>query len=85
MSGVCMPERIRMKIGMASYIQRVGDKDYLKRRSRIESVPLRKLVKLNRMVGRSWRLIQEGKDFFLELEALTWEEEEKAVKKGAYP
>jgi len=80
-----MPERIRMKIGMASYIQRVGEKDYLKRRSRIESVPLRKLVKLNRMGGRSWRLLQEGKDFFLILEALTWEEEEKAVKKGAYP
>jgi len=70
-----MPERIRMKIGMASYIQRVGEKDYLKRRSRIESVPMRKLVKLNRMGGRSWRLLQEGRDFFLILEALTWEEE----------
>jgi len=80
-----MPERIKMKIGMASYIQRVGEKDYLKRRSRIESVPMRKLVKLNRMGGRTWRLLQEGKDFFLILEALTWEEEEKAVKKGAYP
>jgi len=80
-----MPERIKMKIGMASYIQRIGEKDYLKRRSRIESVPLRKLVKLNRMGGRTWRLLQEGKDFFLILEALTWEEEEKAVKKGAYP
>jgi len=80
-----MPERIKMKIGMASYIQRIGEKDYLKRRSRIESVPLRKLVKLNRMGGRTWRLLQEGKDFFLILEALTWEEEEKAVKKGAFP
>jgi len=80
-----MPERIKMKIGMASYIQRVGEKDYLKRRSRIESVPMRKLVKLNRMGGRTWRLLQEGRDFFLILEALTWEEEEKAVKKGAYP
>jgi len=74
-----MPERIRMKIGMASYIQRVGEKDYLKRRSRIESVPLRKLVKLNRMGGRRWSLVQEGRDFFLILEALTWEEEEKAT------
>jgi len=80
-----MPERIKMKIGMASYIQRVGEKDYLKRRSRIESVPLHKLVKLNRMGGRSWRLLQEGKDFFLILEALTWEEEEKAIKKETYP
>jgi len=80
-----MPERIKMKIGMASYIQRVGEKDYLKRRSRIESVPLRKLVKLNRMGGRTWRLLQEGKDFFLILEALTWEEEEKAIKKEQYP
>jgi len=83
--GFFMPERIKMKIGMASYIQRVGEKDYLKRRSRIESVPMRKLVKLNRMGGRTWRLLQEGRDFFLILEALTWEEEEKAVKKGAYP
>lgn len=80
-----MPERIRMKIGMASYIQRVGEKDYLKRRSRIESVPMRKLVKLNRMGGRRWRLVQEGRDFFLILEALTWEEEEKAAQKGTYP
>jgi hypothetical protein len=80
-----MPERIRMKIGMASYIQRVGEKDYLKRRSRIESVPLRKLVKLNRMGGRTWRLLQEGKDFFIILEALTWEEEEKAIQKEKYP
>ena len=80
-----MPERIKMKIGMASYIQRIGEKDYLKRRSRIESVPLRKLAKLNRMVGRTWRLLQEGKDFFLILEALTWEEEEKAIKKETYP
>ena len=80
-----MPEKIKLKIGMASYIQRIGEKDYLKRRSRIESVPMRKLVKLNRMGGRTWRLLQEGKDFFLILEALTWEEEEKATKKGAYP
>lgn len=80
-----MPEKIRMRIGRAGYIQRVGEKDYLKMRSRIESVPLRKLVKLNRMGRRTWRLLQEGKDFFLELEALTWEEEEKAIKKGAYP
>lgn len=79
-----MPEKIRMKIGMASYIQRVGDKDYLKRRSRIESVPMRKLVKLNHMSGRRWSLVQEGRDFFLELEALSWEEEEKAIKKGTY-
>jgi len=83
--GFFVPERIRMKIGRASYIQRVGEKDYLKSRSRIESVPLRKLVKLNRMGGRSWRLLQEGKDFFLVLEALTWEEEEKAIKKDTYP
>ena len=74
-----------MKIGMASYIQRIGEKDYLKRRSRIESVPMRKLVKLNRMGGRTWRLLQEGKDFFLILEALTWEEEEKDIQKGKYP
>jgi len=80
-----MPEKIKMKIGMASYIQRVGEKDYLKRRSRIESVPLRKLVKLNRMSGRTWRLLQEGKDFFLILEALTWEEEEEAARKAKYP
>jgi hypothetical protein len=37
------------------------------------------------MGGRTWRLLQEGKDFFLELEALTWEEEEKAVQKEKYP
>jgi len=75
-----MPERIRMKIGRASYIQRMGEKDYLKTRSRIESVPIRKLVKLARMGGRTWRLVQEGNDFFLILEALTWDEEEKAIK-----
>jgi len=80
-----MPERIRMKIGRAGYIQRIGEKDYLKVRSRIESVPMRRLVKMTRMGGRTWRLLQEGKDFFLELEALTWEEEEKAIKKGKYP
>jgi len=79
-----MPERIKLKIGMASYIQRVGEKDYLKRRSRIESVPMRKLVKLARMGGRRWSLLQEGKDFFLILEAMTWEEEEKTIQKGKY-
>jgi len=79
-----MTESVKMKIGRASYIQRVGEKDYLKSRSRIESVPLRKLIKLNSMGGRTWRLIQEGKDFFLSLEALTWEEEEKAMEKGKY-
>jgi hypothetical protein len=71
-----------MKIGRATYIQRVGEKDYMKSRSRIESVPLRKLVKLNRMGRRAWHLLQEGKDIFLILEALTWEEDEKEVKKG---
>jgi len=80
-----MPERIKMKIGRASYIQRVGEKDYLKSRSRIESVPLRKLVKLNRMGRRSWSLLQEGRDFFLLLEALTWEEEDKDIQKEKYP
>jgi len=80
-----MPERIKMKIGRASYIQHVGEKDYLKSRSRIESVPLRKLVRLNRMGRRSWSLLQEGRDFFLLLEALTWEEEDKAIQKEKYP
>lgn len=80
-----MPEVIRMKIGRASYIQRVGEKDYMKSRSRIESVPLRKLVKLSSMGRRTWRLQQEGNDIFLILEALAWEEEEKAVGKGQFP
>jgi len=80
-----MPAKIRMKIGRASYIQRVGEKDYLKTRSRIESVPMRKLVKLARMGGRTWQLRQEGNDFFLILEAITWDEEVKALKKGEYP
>ena len=80
-----MPARVKMKIGSASYLQRVGEKDYLKKRSRIESVPMHKLVKLSLLGGRSWRLLQEGNDFFLILEALTWEEEEKAVQKGKYP
>jgi len=77
-----MPERIRMKIGRASYIQRVGERDYLKTRSRIESVPIHRLVKLARMSQRSWRLQQEGNELFLVLEAVTWEEEEGAAKKG---
>ena len=77
-----MPEAIRMKIGRASYIQRVGEKDYMKSRSRIESVPLRKLVKLSSMGRRSWRLHQEGNDIFLILEALAWEEEEETMAKG---
>jgi len=77
-----MTERIRMKIGRASYIQRIGEKDYLKTRSRIESVPMRRLVKLARMSGRTWRLHQEGNELFLVLEATTWDEEERAVKKG---
>jgi len=80
-----MPERIKMKIGRASYVQRVGEKDYLKRRSRIESVPMGKLVKLSHLGGRTWRLLQQGNDVFLILEALSWEEEEKAIKKGKYP
>ncbi len=80
-----MPERIKMKIGRASYIQRIGEKDYLKTRSRIESVPVRRLIKLARMSGRSWRLHQEGNELFLVLEAITWEEEEKAAKKGKIP
>jgi len=74
-----------MKIGRASYTQRVGEKDYLKTRSRIESVPIRKLIKMSSMGGRTWRLRQEGRDFFLVLEALTWEEEEKAARQGKYP
>jgi len=79
-----MPEKIRLKIGRASYIQRVGEKDYLKTRSRIESLPIRKLARLARMGGRTWRLLQEGNDFFLVLEAMTWHEEEEAIKKGKY-
>ena len=74
-----------MKIGSASYLQRVGEKDYLKKRSRIESVPMHKLVKLSHLGGRTWHLLHEGNDHFLILEALTWEEEEKAVQKGKYP
>lgn len=80
-----MPERIKMKIGSASYMQRIGEKDYLKKRSRIESVPMRKLVKMSHFGVRTWRLLQEGNDFFLILEGLTWEEEDKAVQKGKYP
>ena len=80
-----MPEKIRLKIGRASYIQRVGERDYLKTRSRIESVPLRKMVNLAHMGGRTWRLLQEGNDMFLVLEAMSWSEEEKALKKGEYP
>jgi hypothetical protein len=80
-----MPERIRMKISRAGYVQRVGDKDYIKIRSRIESVPMRKLAKLNRLGGRTWRLVQEGRDIFLVLEALTLEEEKEALKEGKYP
>jgi hypothetical protein len=79
-----MPQKIQLKIGRASYIQRVGEKDYLKTRSRIESVPLRRLAKLARMGGRTWRLLQEGNDFFLILEAMTWDEEETAIEKGKY-
>jgi len=79
-----MPEKIRMKIGRASYIQRVGEKDYLKTRSRIESVPMRRLVKLSSIGRRTWKLLQEGNDFFLILEATSWEEEQ-ATKKGKYP
>jgi len=80
-----MPEEIKLKISRSGYIQRIGEKDYIKMRSRIESVPMRKLVKMARLSGRSWRLVQEGRDFFLVLEALTWEEEEKAIKQGKYP
>ncbi len=74
-----MPERIKMKIGRTGYIQRVGDKDYIKTRSRIESVPIRKLARMNRLGGHTWRLVQEGRDIFLMLEALTLEEEKKAL------
>jgi len=80
-----MPERIRMKISRAGYVQRVGDKDYIKIRSRIESVPMRKLAKMNSLGGRTWRLVQEGKDIFLVLEALTLEEEKEALKTGKLP
>lgn len=66
-------------------MQRVGEKDYLKMKSRIESVPIHKLAKLAQLGGRTWRLVQEGRDMFLLLEALTWEEEEKAIKQGRYP
>jgi len=69
-----------MKIGRASYIQRIGEKDYLKTRCRIESVPIRQLAKLARMSGRTWRLHQEGNDIYLVLEATPWEEE-KAFRK----
>jgi len=76
-----MPEKIRMKISRAGYVQRVGDKDYIKTRSRIESLPMRKLARMNRLGGRTWRLVQEGKDIFLVLEALTLEEEKEALRK----
>jgi hypothetical protein len=79
-----MPQKIRMKIGRASYIQRLGEKDYLKTRSRIESVPMRRLVQLAHMGSRTWRLLQEGNDFFLILEAVSWNEEERAVKKEKF-
>ncbi len=71
-----------MKISRTSYVQRVGDKDYIKIRSRIESVPMRRLARINRLGGRTWRLVQEGKEIFLVLEALTLEEEKEALKKG---
>jgi len=71
-----------MKISRAGYVQRVGDKDYIKTRSRIESLPMRKLARMNRLGGRTWRLVQEGKDIFLVLEALTLEEEKEALRKG---
>ncbi len=77
-----MPEKIRMKISRSGYVQRVGDKDYIKTRSRIESVPMRKLARMNAQGGRTWRLLQEGKDIFLVLEALTLEEEKEALKTG---
>ncbi|MGD8507216.1 MAG: hypothetical protein PVF15_11220 [Candidatus Bathyarchaeota archaeon] len=77
-----MPERIRMKISRTGYVQRVGDKDYIKTRSRIESVPMRKLAKMNRHSGHVWHLVQEGKDIFLVLEALTLEEEKEALKRS---
>jgi len=80
-----MPETVKLKIGRSGYIQRIGEKDYIKMRSRIESLPMRKLVAMNRLGGRTWKLVQEGRDFYLVLEALTWEEEEKAIKKGKYP
>ncbi len=76
-----MPEKIRMKIGRASYIQRIGEKDYLKTRSRIESVPMRRLAKLAHMTGRTWRLHQEGNDIFLILEGTPWEEEKTTRKR----
>lgn len=63
-------------------MQRVGDKDYIKTRSRIESVPMRKLARMNRLGGHTWRLVQEGRDIFLILEALTLEEEKETLKKG---
>jgi hypothetical protein len=75
-----MPEEIRMKVGRASYIQRIGEKDYLKTRSRIESVPMRQLAKLEHMTGRTWRLNQEGNDIFLILEGTPWEEEKTSRK-----
>jgi len=76
-----MPERIKMKIGRASYIQRIGEKDYLKTRSRIESVPMRRLAKLGRMSSRTWRIDQEGNEIFLVLEAIPWEEDKVAIKR----
>jgi len=80
-----MPEVIRLKISRSGYVQRVGDKDYIKIRSRIESVPMRKLARMNRLGGRTWRLVQEGRDVFLVLEALTVEEEKEALKTGKLP
>lgn len=77
-----MPEKIRMKISKSGYVQRVGDKDYIKTRSRIESVPMRKLAEMNQLGGRTWRLVQKGRDIFLVLDALTLEEEKEALKKG---
>lgn len=76
-----MPEKIRMKISRTGYVQRVGDKDYIKTRSRIESVPMHKLARMNRIGARKWRLVQEGKDIFLVLEALTLDEQKEELMK----
>ncbi len=76
-----MPEEARLKVRRLTRIQRNGDKEYLKTLTRIESVPMHKLAKLNRLGGHTWRLVQEGRDIFLVLKALTSEDEKEALER----
>jgi hypothetical protein len=74
--------QIKLRIRGRKFLKQQGDKGYLKTVNRIESLSMLRLVHLNQMRNHTWRLIMEGNDVLLVLEAVAWEEETEIEDKS---